>query len=101
MIDDTVTVITHTKLKEGGTCFLRAGSVGVLVGSAQDRVSVLCQGCLKCDEYVIDLVPRDGVHKTIMEWVYDKRPVSAIAQQLATCTNGVLDALQLSIGASH
>jgi hypothetical protein len=35
--------------------------------------SVLCQEFLKGKEYVIDHVSRDGIHKTMMVWVYDKR----------------------------
>ena len=35
---------------------------------------VLCQEFLKGKEYVIDQVSREGVHKTMMVWVYDKRP---------------------------
>lgn len=36
--------------------------------------SVLCQEFLKGKEYVIDHVSRDGVHKSVMLWQYDKRP---------------------------
>ena len=35
--------------------------------------AVLCQEFLKGKEYVIDHVSRDGIHKTMMVWVYDKR----------------------------
>lgn len=35
--------------------------------------SVVCQEFLKGREYVIDHVSRDGIHKTMMVWVYDKR----------------------------
>lgn len=38
-----------------------------------DCPAVLCQEFLKGKEYVIDHVSRDGVHKTMMVWVYDKR----------------------------
>jgi len=46
--------------------------------------SVLCQEFLRGKEYVVDHVSRDGIHKTVMVWVYDKRqcngsPVSFIA----------------------
>ncbi len=34
---------------------------------------VLCQEFLKGKEYVVDHVSRNGVHKTMMVWVYDKR----------------------------
>jgi phosphoribosylamine-glycine ligase len=39
--------------------------------------AVLCQEFLKGKEYVIDHVSRDGVHKTMMVWVYDKRYVAS------------------------
>lgn len=35
--------------------------------------AVLCQEFLKGKEYVIDHVSCNGVHKTMMVWVYDKR----------------------------
>lgn len=35
--------------------------------------AVLCQEYLQGKEYVIDHVSRDGEHKTMMVWVYDKR----------------------------
>lgn len=34
---------------------------------------VLCQEFLRGKEYVIDHVSRNGVHKTMVVWVYDKR----------------------------
>ena len=34
---------------------------------------VLCQEYLRGKEYVVDHVSRDGEHKTVMCWVYDKR----------------------------
>lgn len=37
--------------------------------------SVLCQEFLRGQEYVIDSVSSNGVHKTMMVWVYDKRYV--------------------------
>jgi Phosphoribosylglycinamide synthetase, ATP-grasp (A) domain len=44
-----------------------------------DCPSVLCQEFLRGKEYVVDHVSRDGVHKTVMVWVYDKRPVNGAA----------------------
>lgn len=41
--------------------------------------AVLCQEFLRGKEYVVDHVSRDGVHKTCMVWVYDKRPVNGSA----------------------
>merc|ERR1712039_64580 len=79
--------------------------------------AVLCQEFLKGTEYVVDHVSRDGVHKTVMVWVYDKRPTngsafvyygmlpvdanSAVAKQLIEYTRGVLDALKLNNGPTH
>jgi glutathione synthase/RimK-type ligase-like ATP-grasp enzyme len=37
---------------------------------------LLCQEYLQGKEYVVDNVSRDGVHKVVMVWVYDKRPVN-------------------------
>ena len=41
--------------------------------------AVLCQEFLRGQEYVVDHVSRDGVHKTSMIWVYDKRPANGSA----------------------
>ena len=38
-----------------------------------DCGQVLCQEFLKGKEYVVDHVSLNGVHKTMMVWVYDKR----------------------------
>eukprot|EP01038_Epipyxis_sp_PR26KG_P016136 gene16136-21931_t len=79
--------------------------------------SVLIQEYLQGKEYVVDQVSRDGKHKLVAVWEYDKRQVnganfvyfgnkilpsshSAIAQ-LLPYANQVLDALQISQGASH
>jgi len=78
---------------------------------------VLCQEYLQGREYVVDHVSRDGVHKTVMVWVYDKRPAnggdfvyfgdipidpgSPEAQQLIPYTRGVLDAIGCMNGPSH
>merc|ERR1719356_1078206 len=85
------------------------------VGS--QNASVLCQEFLKGKEYVIDHVSRDGVHKTTMVWVYDKRkanggdfvyygmiPVpidSKEAQEMIPYVRGVLDALGIKSGPTH
>merc|ERR1712084_18879 len=79
--------------------------------------AVLCQEFLKGKEYVVDHVSRDGVHKTSMVWVYDKRkanggdfvyygmlPVpidSKEAQEMIPYVRGVLDALGIKNGPSH
>jgi hypothetical protein len=79
--------------------------------------AVLVQEFLKGREYVIDHVSRDGVHKTMMVWVYDKRtangnafvyhgvlPVdsnSPEARILIPYVRRVLDALDIKNGPSH
>ena len=80
--------------------------------------SVLCQEFLHDGkEYVVDQVSRDGVHKTVMIWVYDKRPAngsafvyhgmvpvssdSAEAKILIAYMDKVLDALGVTNGPSH
>merc|ERR1712084_74805 len=83
---------------------------------AQDA-AVLVQEFLKGQEYVIDHVSRDGVHKCVMVYVYDKRPTNGAAfvyygmipvdaeskeaQILIEYTRGVLDALGLDNGPTH
>ena len=82
-----------------------------------DVPSVLCQEFLKGKEYVVDHVSRDGVHKTCMVWVYDKRPVNGAAfvyfgcvpvpidspeaQAIIPYVRQVLDAIGLQNGPSH
>jgi len=79
--------------------------------------AVLCQEFLKGKEYVVDHVSMDGVHKTVMVWVYDKRAVNGApfvyhgmlpvrsdspeAQVMIPYVRGVLDALQIKNGPSH
>ena len=79
--------------------------------------SVLCQEFLRGKEYVIDHVSRDGIHKTTMVFVYDKRPANGAhfvyfgslavdanspeARILIPYVRGVLDALGVVNGASH
>lgn len=86
----------------------KVGSVGA---------AVLVQEYLQGKEYVCDHVSRDGVHKTVMVWVYDKRacngadfvyfgmvPVPAeseIGKTVIAYTRGVLDALGIKNGATH
>merc|ERR1712178_613197 len=85
------------------------------VGS--QNAAVLCQEFLRGKEYVVDHVSRDGVHKTTMVWVYDKRkanegdfvyygmiPIaidSKEAQEMIPYVRGVLDALGIKNGPSH
>ena len=72
---------------------------------------------LTCTEYVVDHVSRDGVHKTCMVWVYDKRSANGAAFVYFGChpveidspearliipyVRKVLDALGLKNGPSH
>lgn len=83
-------------------------------GSCHD---VLCQEFLRGREYVVDHVSCDGVHKTVMVWVYDKRnangapfvyfgdiPVDTESQEaklLIPYARAVLDALGVKYGPSH
>jgi predicted CoA-binding protein len=78
---------------------------------------VLCQEFLQGKEYVIDTVSRDGEHKTMSLWVYDKRPAngsfcvyfgmlpidsaSPEAKELIPYCNSVLDVLGMKNGPSH
>jgi len=75
------------------------------------------QEFLKGKEYVVDHVSRDGIHKTCMVWVYDKRPANGAAFVYFGChpveidstearliipyVRKVLDALGLKNGPSH
>lgn len=79
--------------------------------------AVLLQEFLKGKEYVVDHVTCDGVHKTTMVWLYDKRaangsafvyfnlePVPAdsdLARSLIAYTRGCLDAIKITNGATH
>merc|ERR1712048_258918 len=71
----------------------------------------------KGKEYVVDHVSKDGIHKTVMIWVYDKRkangaafvyfgmlPIPSDSQEakvLIPYVRGVLDALQIQHGPTH
>jgi hypothetical protein len=79
--------------------------------------SVLCQEFLRGKEYIVDHVSRDGVHKTAMVWVYDKRPANGAAfvyygitpvdptspeaRILIGYTRRVLDAIGIKNGPTH
>lgn len=97
---DHFDVLMNSQLQVGGSC-----------------PSVLCQEFLRGKEYVVDHVSRDGVHKTTMMWLYDKRPIngsefvyfgvlpidsaSPESKILVPYVRGVLDAMGISNGASH
>ena len=79
--------------------------------------AVLCQEFLRGKEYVVDHVSYDGIHKTMMVGVYDKRAVNGAAfvyhgmlpvrsdspeaQVLTPYVRGVLDALEIKNGPTH
>ena len=79
--------------------------------------SHLCQEYLRGKEYVVDHVSLNGIHKTVMTWVYDKRPAngssfvyygdipiesnSKEAKVLIPYARAVLDALGVQHGPSH
>ena len=84
-----------------------------------DNYEVLLQEYLAGDEYVVDTVSRDGVHKCVALWVYDKRvfngaPVvyygmravddvatNPLAQAVIRYTLSVIGALGIRNGAVH
>lgn len=93
-----------------------------LLMSSQKRwgsqdAAVLCQEFLHGTEYVVDHVSRDGVHKTVMMYKYDKRPVNGAqfvyygmipvpsdseeAKSIIPYARGVLDALGIQHGPTH
>eukprot|EP00571_Detonula_confervacea_P012019 CAMPEP_0172305252 /NCGR_PEP_ID=MMETSP1058-20130122/6570_1 /TAXON_ID=83371 /ORGANISM="Detonula confervacea, Strain CCMP 353" /LENGTH=965 /DNA_ID=CAMNT_0013016783 /DNA_START=201 /DNA_END=3098 /DNA_ORIENTATION=+ len=102
-------------MEEAKTHFHHLLSVEAVNGGYNTKV--LCQEFLRGKEYVIDHVSRNGVHKTMMVWVYDKRPrngsqfvyfgmlpidpKSEEAKVLIPYTRGVLDALGMAHGPSH
>jgi len=85
------------------------------IGSA--GAAVICQEFLAGVEYVVDHVSRDGVHKAVMIWRYERAPCNGgdfvlfnmhpvpsdapEAKMLIDYTRGVLDALGLKHGPSH
>jgi len=81
------------------------------------NTEVLCQEFLRGKEYVVDTASRDGEHKTMAVWCYDKRQANGAAfvyfgmlpidsasleaKLLINYTNQVLDALGMKNGAGH
>ena len=78
--------------------------------------ATLLQEFLLGEEYVVDHVSRDGVHKTVMTWVYEKQPANGsdfvylamrpvetkeCPSDLIPYTRSVLDALDIQNGATH
>ena len=50
--------------------------IGKVNGLGLVNKSVLVQEYLEGQEYVIDMVSRDGVHKVVGIWLYDRRPAN-------------------------
>jgi len=98
--EDHFHALMSSQMVNGGTC-----------------PSVLCQEFLRGKEFVVDHVSRDGEHKAVMIWVYDKRPChgsafvyfgcvpvdseSLEAKILIPYVRGVLDAMEFKNGPSH
>eukprot|EP00615_Pteridomonas_danica_P004363 CAMPEP_0114338582 /NCGR_PEP_ID=MMETSP0101-20121206/7137_1 /TAXON_ID=38822 ORGANISM="Pteridomonas danica, Strain PT" /NCGR_SAMPLE_ID=MMETSP0101 /ASSEMBLY_ACC=CAM_ASM_000211 /LENGTH=470 /DNA_ID=CAMNT_0001471221 /DNA_START=391 /DNA_END=1803 /DNA_ORIENTATION=- len=90
---------------------------GAINGLGVINEGVLVQEFLDGIEYVIDSVSRDGVHKTVTLWEYDKRAAndtnfvyfgtylrptdSELAQTLIKYSDSVLDALGIMNGPGH
>ena len=78
--------------------------------------AILCQEFLAGQEYAVDHVSRNGVHKTVMTWVYEKKALNGSTfvylaarpletkecpPEMISYTRAVLDALQVRNGATH
>jgi biotin carboxylase len=50
--------------------------IGKVNGLGIVNKELLVQEYLEGDEYVIDMVSRDGVHKVVAIWLYDRRPAN-------------------------
>jgi len=106
--------LCHT-MEEAKEHFHHLLTVEAVNGGYNDKV--LCQEFLRGKEYVVDHCSRNGLHKLMMTWVYDKRlrngsqfvyfgmlpidPQSEEAKVLIPYTRGVLDALGMAHGPSH
>jgi len=107
-------------VRKVSTCFVEyifQCDLAVVFSPNPSFLPVLCQEYLKGKEYVVDHVSRDGVHKTMMIWVYDKCAVnggdfvyfgdipvdseSPEAKVLIPYVRGVLDALGIKNGPTH
>jgi hypothetical protein len=91
--------------------------IGSINGLGQRNKAVLVQEYLTGEEYVIDSVSSNGVHKTVAIWKYDRRalngagfvccgqvalgPDSPEVPQLQAYAFSVLDALGFKYGPSH
>ena len=98
--------------------------VGTVNGLGARNDAALIQEFLKGDEYVVDSVSKNGIHKVTAIWVYDKRRINdadfvyfgmrlldssgltseeerEIASRLVTYSQKVLEALHFKNGPSH
>ena len=87
------------------------------VGGSGAHAAVLCQEFLRGKEYVVDHVSLNGIHKTTMCWVYDKRqangsafvyfglqPIDSESEEakiVIPYIRGVLDAMGIKHGPTH
>jgi len=93
------------------------GMIGQINQLGVSNLAVVVQEYLEGNEYVVDTVSRDGVHKLACIWVYDKREANGAkfvyfgmrivdaysekGQKLFEYTKGVLDALGIRNGPGH
>ena len=91
--------------------------VGAINGLGQKNEEVLIQEFLRGDEYIVDAVSRDGVHKVVGMWLYDRKPTNGagfvchgqrfmsadepVVGLLVAYAETVLDALEFRHGPSH
>lgn len=92
------------------------GILGKINGLGIENNAVLLQEYLEGDEYVVDTVSRNGAHKVIAIWKYDKRrvndaafvyfglsimPAEGVSNELIDYQFKVLDALGIRNGPAH
>lgn len=90
--------------------------LGKVNGLGLENRAVLLQEYLEGDEYVVDTVSRNGEHKVVAVWKYDKRrvnnaafvyfglsitPATGVVNELIAYQFNVLDALGIRNGPAH
>jgi biotin carboxylase len=92
--------------------------IGKVNGLGLVNSCVLVQEYLEGQEYVIDMVSRDGVHKVVAIWAYDRRPANGAGfvcfgqrlltmkddphcEELVAYQKKVVDALGIRNGPTH
>ncbi|KAJ0403433.1 hypothetical protein ATCC90586_001722 [Pythium insidiosum] len=90
--------------------------LGKINGLGIENNAVLLQEYLEGDEYVVDTVSRNGIHKVVAVWKYDKRrvndaafvyfglsiiPTGGVVDELIEYQFSVLDALGIRNGPAH